>query len=232
MKKTEKDKAIALRKEGKTYNEILKEISVAKSTLSLWLREVGLSKSQVQRITEKKRVSQLKGAKARRDERVRSSNEIFEQSENEVGIISPRELWLMGTMLYWAEGGKEKEWRIGGRIQFGNTDPFMMKMFVSWLLTTFDITPNDLVFDIYIHKNSEYRIKEVKSFWKEALGYSLKGISNVYYKKHKPKTNRKNIGNVYNGVLRVTVRASTNKLRQITGWTRGVYKNVSYCGIV
>ena len=37
---------------------------------------------------------------------------------------------------------------------------------------------------------------------------------------------------MYNGVLRVTVKASTNKLRQITGWTRGAYKNATYCGIV
>jgi orotate phosphoribosyltransferase-like protein len=27
----------------------------------------------------------------------------------EVGTISARELWLIGTMLYWAEGSKQKE---------------------------------------------------------------------------------------------------------------------------
>ena len=34
----------------------------------------------------------------------------------------------------------------------------MMNMFVYWLIVTFDITPDDLVFEIYIHKNSEHRI--------------------------------------------------------------------------
>ncbi len=38
----EKEKAIALRKQGKTYSEILAKIPVAKSTLSLWLHDVGL----------------------------------------------------------------------------------------------------------------------------------------------------------------------------------------------
>ncbi len=38
-------KAIDLAK-GKTYSEILKDIPVAKSTLSLWLRWVGLSVRQ------------------------------------------------------------------------------------------------------------------------------------------------------------------------------------------
>ena len=123
MKKEEKEKAIALRKEGKTYNEILKEVRVAKSTLSPWLQDVGLAKKQKQRITQKRKEGQRKGARARKDQRIQRSEEIFEQAEKEVGIISSRELWLMGTMLYWAEGGKEKEWGPGRRIQFGNTDP-------------------------------------------------------------------------------------------------------------
>ena len=36
----EKRRAIQLRKQGQTYGEIVKQIKVAKSTLSLWLREV------------------------------------------------------------------------------------------------------------------------------------------------------------------------------------------------
>ena len=44
----EKQKAIALRKRGYSYSEILAEVPVAKSTLSLWLRSVGLAKKQKQ----------------------------------------------------------------------------------------------------------------------------------------------------------------------------------------
>jgi hypothetical protein len=43
---TEKEKAIKLRKSGATYSEVLREVPVSKSTLSLWLRDVGLSKTQ------------------------------------------------------------------------------------------------------------------------------------------------------------------------------------------
>ena len=56
-----KQKAIKLRRQGKTYSEILTEVPVAKSTLSLWLREVDLSITQKQRITEKKKKSTKKG---------------------------------------------------------------------------------------------------------------------------------------------------------------------------
>ncbi len=49
-----KEKAIELRRKGFSYSEILKEILVAKSTLSIWLKEVGLSISQKQKITAKR----------------------------------------------------------------------------------------------------------------------------------------------------------------------------------
>ncbi len=53
-KNDKREIAIALRKKGLSYREILKRVFVAKSTLSLWLGDVGLSKKQKQRITQKR----------------------------------------------------------------------------------------------------------------------------------------------------------------------------------
>ena len=50
IKKTvEKEYAIRLRKEGKTYSDILRIVQVAKSTLGLWLKEANLSKAENQK---------------------------------------------------------------------------------------------------------------------------------------------------------------------------------------
>src|SRR6478672_126704 len=38
--------AVAMRKEGRSYREIREEVGVAKSTLSLWLRDVPLTEEQ------------------------------------------------------------------------------------------------------------------------------------------------------------------------------------------
>src|SRR3989344_1851838 len=104
-----RDKAIELRRQGLSYSEVLKQVPVAKSTLSLWLQDVGLSKKQKQRLTEKKRQSALRGALSRKNWRIKSSKEIIEKAEREIGRLSERELWLIGIALYWAEGSKEKE---------------------------------------------------------------------------------------------------------------------------
>ena len=62
----EKNKAIELRQKGLSYKEILEQIPVAKSSLSLWLKSVKLSTNQKQRLTDKKRLSALRGAMKRR----------------------------------------------------------------------------------------------------------------------------------------------------------------------
>jgi len=70
VKSTEKCKAIALRRQGLSYREVLAQVPVAKSALSLWLRELLLSKRQKQRLTEKKKASLQRGWAARRKQRI------------------------------------------------------------------------------------------------------------------------------------------------------------------
>ena len=41
-----KTKAIALRKKGYSYKEIMAEVPVAKSSISLWLKDTPLTKSE------------------------------------------------------------------------------------------------------------------------------------------------------------------------------------------
>lgn len=66
-----RQKAIALRQKGFSYSEILVQIPVAKSTLSLWLRSVDLSRPQPQRLTVLKLRAIKKGATARHAERLK-----------------------------------------------------------------------------------------------------------------------------------------------------------------
>src|SRR3990167_9065647 len=106
----EKEKAILLRKEGFSYTEILEQVPVAKSSLSLWLRSVGLSKKQKQRLTDKKLASIKRGWAKWHQMRVDKTNEIKKESIKEIQElrVGVRDLWLIGVALYWAEGSKER----------------------------------------------------------------------------------------------------------------------------
>jgi len=225
----EKQKAIELRKQGLSYNEILREVPVAKSTLSLWLRSVGLSQKQKQRLTEKKLASMKRGQEACRAKRIRITQEIKSVARKEVGKITKRDLWLIGVALYWAEGSKEKEidGRVrNGRVRLSNSDPFLIKTFLKWLTEIRRVPKTDIAFRIYLHETSRHRLLEVQKYWSEILNFPLDCFQKVSWKKNIIKTKRKNIGKNYFGLIDLDVRRSTTLYREIAGWIEGVYKNL------
>lgn len=226
-KHDEKQTAIRLRKAGKTYSEILRTVPVAKSTLSLWLREVGLAAQQKQKITEKRRLAALRGALARQRQRIEATQKIYDEAENQIGKLSHRELWLIGSVLYWAEGSKEKAWRPGSGVQFANSDPEMIKLFLYWLTHICKVKSERIELSLYIHENHRETVNSAKRFWLKQTGYLPRY---TYFKKHLPKTKRKNVGENYHGLVTIRVTASSDLNRKIAGWTRGIVKN--YWGVV
>lgn len=220
----EREKAIALRKQGLSYNEILRHVPVAKSSLALWLHSVGLAKHHAQRLTEKKRASLKRGWEKWHQVRVARTKKLVEVAQNEIGKISDRELWLMGVMLYWGEGTKQKPHNISQRVSFNNSDPLMIKLFLQWLKKSLKIPEKDIDFELYIHESSKERVPVVIGYWRKMIG-NTKGRIPAYFKKDKIRTMRRNIGENYYGVLRIEVRKSTDLNRRIAGWVQGVCKN-------
>lgn len=220
----EREKAIKLRRRGLSYNEILEEVSVAKSTLALWLRGVGLSKKQKQRLTKKKIASALRGALSRRKQRLDIIRKIGDSATKEIGKINKRDLWLIGITLYWAEGSKQKEHNVSQVVKFSNSDPRAIKVFLKWLREICGIPKKDVHFRISLHRNSENKLKKVKINWSKVTGFPLDCFQKIDWKKNKINTKRRNVGQNYFGLLNVYVRKSTNFNRKIDGWIEGICK--------
>lgn len=110
-KPEEKRRAIELRRQGRSYREILERVPVTKSTLSL--RSVGLSQRQRQRLAAKKLAGARRGAKElRRGRLVRAVRTTAAAELEAARYLANRDLlWAVGTALYWAEGFKPKPWR-------------------------------------------------------------------------------------------------------------------------
>ena len=221
-KTLEKETAIALRKQGKTYSEILKVVHVAKSTISLWFKEVGLSVPEKQRITEARIAASKRGGAAKRNQRIALQNKIRSLARSEIGVLSPRELFLVGVSLYWAEGNKEKEWRPGGRLGFSNMDPLMLSLFLRWLREIAK-TPDDMIgFELYLHESHTPRLQEVLEYWANKLGFCAEECKIRFKKTKITATNRRNTGENYFGVIRISVKQSSTLLRKIAGWSEGI----------
>jgi hypothetical protein len=217
-KQVERDKAVKLRQEGKTYNEILKTIPVAKSTLSLWLRDIGLAKIQKQKLTAKKIASQKRGGESRHLMRISQTEVINIRCKKDIESISRRELFLLGIALYWAEGAKKSKGRVGTMIDFANSDPDMLKLFIKWLSTFTDVDKKDINLRLHIHDNHRHNENEFKTYWSKYLSVPLEQFMKSNYKKHNPRTKRSNTGQNYRGLISIRVKRSTELNRRILGW--------------
>lgn len=60
VKREERARALRLRRQGKSYSQIKKEIGVSKSTLSCWLRTYPLNKKQIEKLMKLRATSEVR----------------------------------------------------------------------------------------------------------------------------------------------------------------------------
>lgn len=219
-----KQKAITLRKQGLSYSEIRRLIPVAKSTLSDWLHSVGLAKYQKQILTEKKQLAQKKGAATRKTQGVSKELLIKQEARTEAKKFIADPLWLVGVILYWGEGSKQKPWTTSVPVQFMNMDPEAHKLFLRWSKKYLQSEDHGLKYEIYIHPTGD--TVRARKYWSEKLSVPLEKIR-VYFKKNNLNPKRKNINQDYYGVLKASIFKSTDLNRKIAGWTEGVIQYLS-----
>jgi len=221
-KSSEKGIAIKLREKGYSYSEILKVIQVSKATLSQWLRNVDIASDQVERLRSKNAEARKLGSLALRNNRIYKTKKIIESSRLEVKSININTLRIIGTVLYWAEGSKQNENRPSKELIFTNSDPEMIKVYLLWLNKCHGIDSSNIKFEIYIHETYDKTPLELSKYWSDITSFSVDNFNKIYFKKNKVKSIRKNKGIKYHGVLRITVRKSTDLSRKVMGWVEGI----------
>lgn len=222
MRKQLKKEVLKLRKLGWSFGRLSKKLHIPKATIAFWSHHPETPCEYV--LTPARYKSIRKGWETCRRKRIEREDIIEKQAFNDFKDfkLNKEYLWIMGIILYWAEGAKCKGKHFGHLIAFTNSDPLMIKLFLVWLKNILMITDNEIKFDIYIHENSKYRLLAVKRYWSKNTGYPIRKFDRIYFKKHNIKTNRKNVGNNYFGLVKVSVAKSTDKNRKIKYWTKAL----------
>jgi len=213
-KNNPKDFAIELRKGGYSYSEIQKFCPVSKSTLSYWFRNIKLSEPQLLRLKKRRIEGAQKGSRAKILKTSKAIQEIQKTSVKDIGKISKRELWLMGVVLYWRErllNKNDSDLKKG--VRFTSSDPYLIKLFLKWLVDVGGIKNEEISFDIFIEKDNKNLLEETVNYWADITGFSKANFSRYYILK---KTKR--------SLLRIRVKASSMLARQISGWVSGLQK--------
>lgn len=210
-----KARARRLRRAGRTYDEIVAELGVAKSSVSLWVRDLPRPRPSPERMHA---MSEARWApyRARRD---RERTRALEAAKREIGTLTDRELFLIGVGLYWAEGAKSKPYRLSENVLFVNSDPGMIQVFLAWL-TLLGVGPERRSFRVLIHESAD--VASAERYWAELVGCDVADFGKTTLKKHNPKTVRKNVGAGYRGCLVVRVRQGADLYRRVEGSWYGI----------
>lgn len=163
MKSDKKIQAIHLRKQGIAITIIAKQLGVSKSSVSNWVRDIVLSKEQIDILQDKSKryKNALLGAKSKRESGL--YNRINFQNS---GREKARELnWLhvAGCMLYWGEGSKKRHSCI-----ITNSDAELLKFFLHFLYECYNVNSAQIRATVYAH-TTENSIDKIESFWQKEL---------------------------------------------------------------
>ena len=103
-------------------------------------------------------------------------------------ILTPEEekLKIAGTMLYWAEGTKSEK---SFGIDFANSDPEMVRIFVKFLRTIFTLDEKRLRLHLYCYADQD--ISSLISFWCSITGVPASQLTKPYVRQDFRENGRK-----------------------------------------
>jgi transcriptional regulator with XRE-family HTH domain len=171
MKEQLKKEAIKLRKDyGLSYKQIAEKLNVSKSSLSIWLRNVELSKEQKDLLLLRNPIynNALNGSKNRYSQYLK-----IRQQYQENGRKKAHEgnlLHLQGCMLYWAEGAKSRN-----DLSFANSDVNMHKLFIKFLRQCFNLTNDKILIRINCY-NDIHSQGEIENYWLSELDLPISSL--------------------------------------------------------
>lgn len=206
-----------LRLQGWTYDQIEAELGCSRSSASLWVRD--LPKPKPKRTPEEAAAIAHRGREAQlriRDEERQRTKEAAKQA---IGDLSAREPFLVGVALHWAEGGKDKPYDRRENVTFVNSDPTMIRTFLTWLDLP-GVERQRLRFTVMIHESAD--VTGAEQYWADLVGADRSTFNETTPKRHNPKTVRKNVGDSYRGCLVVEVLKGADLYRRIEGSWYGI----------
>lgn len=171
-KDKERIQARHLRHKGFSLNQIVSILNISKSSASVWVRDVKLTKNQTKFLKHKahlkevivKRVeTRLKNENARRRLIMDAHKKHIRKDS-----INLETLKILGTCLYWAEGGKSQKNR---SFSFWNSDPQMVRVMLAFLRNVCKIPEERFRghINLHIHLNAEVAEK----YWSSISGIPI-----------------------------------------------------------
>jgi hypothetical protein len=209
-------RALQLRRDGWSVDEIAADVGVARSTAWTWVRDLPIDPDSDRATAKRARAKLMTDARwaRHRDDRDAARRSAVAATVAEIGDLSAREILLIGAAIYWCEGRKAKPWAPDERITFTNSDPALIAMFLRFL----DVCGVDAArvrYRVSIHESSDS--SAAAEWWAERLDLPRDRFHSPTIKRHRPVTVRRNVNDHYHGCLVVTVSRGRDVYWRILG---------------
>jgi hypothetical protein len=216
-----RDQAERLRGEGWSVPDIAVELGVAKSTAFQWVRHIPLDRRGQRARSKREHAKRILDAHwaAYREARAAERAAVRAAGAGWVGQLSPRELLLIGAVMYWCEGAKGKPWRPDPQLIFTNSDPLLVEIFIMFV-EALGVPRASLKYRVSIHESAD--AARAMQWWATRVRVPVDRFQRPTLKRHNPKTNRHNVGDTYRGCLVVTVPRGRALYWQIEGVMQGL----------
>lgn len=222
----QREAAQALRQRGNSISDIAKKLSVSKSTVSYWCRDISLTDRQMRALAAKKeeggRIGRLRAAEKKRLVRIKAVAIETEKGRRDINHLTERDFFMLGLGLYWGEGYKSGNEECG----FTNSNPDIIRAFISWMNRAYDIPPSNLIARVSVNATHRDRIKTIENYWSKITNIPLSQFTKTsLIKAHTSKiySNRDN----HFGTLRIKVRRGTSLRRRILGSISAIAKRMN-----
>ena len=159
MKIEQKKEAKILRAKGHSIKEIATKLLVSQSTISVWVRNEVLSASAQSRIRNKSILGRKNASAVHIQKRMQRQNNSIESAKKLFADRISHENYVLCSMIYECEGGKGEF----GVLEFTNSDPQLVKVFLSLLRKIFALDETKL--RVVMHLHSHHSEIQEKAFW-------------------------------------------------------------------
>ena len=224
----DKEEAIKLRLQGKSYLEIQQTLGVPKSTLSGWLANLVINSELRKQIMARAHTKSLAGLLKRNVNQTLEARKrmvaAMSSAATEIKQLSKRDLLILGTALYWAEGYKRLKVRNGKEvthhpISLTNSDPMLVKVFIKFLTEVYEIPLEKIKANLRIFKHLNEN--EMKKFWQGVTGIPHNNFKKTYLGISKSSLGKRPFNRLPYGVIQIVV-ANTQQFHRLIGHIEGI----------
>lgn len=134
------ERAHVMRARNMTLQDIATELGIAKSSVSLSVRDVEFTPS-------KRRTGPQRRPHPAHEAKLAQIAALNAEGIERIGTLTDAAFLAAGIALYAGEGSKRD-----GSVNFANTDPRMIRFFCSWLRRFFDVDESRLRMRVYLHQ--------------------------------------------------------------------------------